>query len=360
MRELRLTDVLRGTPGTDRVFFHAVWFRGHNNRRYEELLPRLDRIDAFRLVCSDRRLVRAVQFRAYRRTELRRNAWLLPRVSRRYRALFAVDSRQAQFFDGPVVVDMDDPRFTPDEVARLDGRNVVACVVTGERAVERYRELGLDTPLVVVPQGVDLDTLDDARVDAARSRLGRPGDLLVGYVAAWLLSTGDRSGDHPLYNVDHLVHDLWPAIRQRVPTARLVLVGHASTRVERLCAGRDDIVLTGRVPHGDVLNTVAAFDIALYPRRVVHTVRTVKVAEYMGVGLPTVSYDLEIVRDLEASGGGIVVSTPPQFVDAVAALAADPDRRRAMGAAAAEYASGWRWSILGRRYREILDEYLPR
>jgi hypothetical protein len=44
----------------------------------------------------------------------------------------------------------------------------------------------------------------------------------------------------------------------------------------------------------------------------------------------------------------------------VTGLAVDPDRRRAMGAAAAEYASGWRWSILGRRYREVLDEHLPR
>jgi glycosyltransferase involved in cell wall biosynthesis len=105
---------------------------------------------------------------------------------------------------------------------------------------------------------------------------------------------------------------------------------------------------------------VAAFDVALYPRRVVHTVRTVKVAEYMGVGVPTVSYDLEIVRDLEASGGGVVVTSPQQFVDSVAGLAADPDRRRAMGAAAAEYASGWRWSTLARRYREVIDEHLPR
>ncbi len=358
MRELGLVDVLRGTPSNDRIFFHAVWFHGHNNPRYAALLPRLDRLDAFLLRCSDQRIVRGLQFRAYRRTEARRNAWLLPRMARRYRGLFCVDSHQPRYFDGPAVLDMDDPKFTPDEAARLRHPNISVCVVTGERAIDRYRELGVETPMVVIPQGVDLDALDADRVAAVEGRHRRSGDVVVGYVAAWLLRGGDRGGDNPLFNVDHLLDELWPAIRARVPGARLWLIGQPGHRVAQWCQGRDDVVLFGRLDQDEVVNHVAAFDVALYPRRIVHTVRTVKVAEYMGIGVPTVSYDLEIVRDLEASGGGIVVTSPQQFVDAVAGLAADPARRRAMGAAAAEYASGWRWSILGRRYREVLDEHL--
>ena len=360
MRELGLTDVLRNTPSRDRVFFHAVWFRGHNNPRYAALLPRLDRLDADLLRCSDQRIVRGLQVRAYRRTEERRNAFLLGHASGRYRGLFSVASHQPRHFRGPVVLDMDDPRFTPDEAARLRAPNITMCVVTGERAIDRYRELGVETPMTVIPQGVDLDALDADRVEGLRARFRRPGDVVVGYVAAWLLRSGDRQGDNPLFNVDHLLEELWPAIRRRVPRAQLWLVGQPSGRVARWCAGRDDILVLGRLDQDEVVNHVAAFDIALYPRRVAHTVRTVKVAEYMGVGVPTVSYDLDIVRDLETSGGGIVVTTPSQFVDAVAELAENPERRRAMGTAAGEYAAGWRWSTLGQRYREVLDEHLPR
>jgi glycosyltransferase involved in cell wall biosynthesis len=360
VRELGLGRVLRSTPSNDRVFFHAVWFRGHNNQRYAALLPRLDRVDAYLLTCSDQRVLRGVQFRAYRRTERVRNRWLLRHLSSRYRSLFAVDVSQVQYFDGPVVVDVDDPKFTPREAELLGGDNVVVYVVTDERAAQRYEQLGLSKPYEVIPQGVDLDAVTPEGIARARARIRRPGDIIVGYVAAWLFSGDDRHGGNPLYNVDHLVQVLWPAIRARVPDARLVLVGEPSARVRRLCAGRSDVELLGRLPQHEVLNHVAAFDLALYPRRVEHTVRTIKIAEYLGLGVPTVSYDLEIAHDVEASGGGLLAGTPSEFVAAVATLASSPERRQAMGAAAREYASGWRWNTLGDQYRELLDRYLPR
>ena len=37
------------------------------------------------------------------------------------------------------------------------------------------------------------------------------GDLIVGYMASWLLSRGDRGGERPNLNVDHLL-DLWDEI----------------------------------------------------------------------------------------------------------------------------------------------------
>lgn len=358
MRELGLGRVLRSTPSADRVFFHAVWFRGHNNQRYAALLPRLDRVDAYLLTCSDRRVLRGLQFRAYRRTERVRNEWLLRRMSSRYRGLFAVDVSQAQYFDGPVVVDVDDPNFTTREAELLGGENVVVYVVTDERAAQRYEQLGLSKPYVVVPQGVDLDAVTAERVAHARARIRRPGDTIVGYVAAWLFTGEDRHGRNPLYNVDHLLQDLWPAIRARVPEARLVLVGEPSARVRRLCAARPDVELLGRLPQREVLNHVAAFDIALYPRQVEHTVRTIKIAEYLGLGIPTVSYDLAIAHDVETSGGGMLARSPSEFVDAVATLSSSPEMRHAMGTAAREYASAWRWSTLAAQYRDLLDRYL--
>lgn len=360
MRELRLGQVLRRAPATDRVFYHSIWFRGHNNQRYAALLPRLDRVDAYLLTCSDQRILRGLQFRAYRRTESRRNAYLLRRMSQRYRGLLTVGVGQARFFDGPVVVDMDDPRFSPLEVELLGADNIVACVVTGELAARRYQALGLSKPYEVIPQGVDLDAVRPERVEALRSKHRRPNDVVVGYVAAWLLSAGDRGGDNPLYNVDHLLETLWPEIRERVPNARLWLIGQPSARVARRCADHDDILLFGRRPQVDVLNHVAAFDIALYPRRVEHTIRTIKIAEYMGLGIPTVSYDLEIVNDLKAAGGGLLASSTEEFVDAVSTLATNPELRRTMGSAAREYAAPWRWNLLADEYRRLLDRYLPR
>ena len=52
--------VFRGRIEPDRIFHHNVWYRGHTNRRYEELLPRLERVDAYLMFLPEQRLARGV------------------------------------------------------------------------------------------------------------------------------------------------------------------------------------------------------------------------------------------------------------------------------------------------------------
>src|SRR5205807_31314 len=83
--------------------------------------------------------------------------------------------------------------------------------------------------------------------------------------------------------------ELWDEMRARISAGRLWLIGEASERVRNRCSGRDDILLLGRLPSDEVLAHVANFDIALYPRTKDQGVSAMKVAEYMSVGVPTVS-----------------------------------------------------------------------
>ena len=46
MKEVSLRELTAGTPAPDRVALLSIWFHGHNNPRYAELLPRLERLDA--------------------------------------------------------------------------------------------------------------------------------------------------------------------------------------------------------------------------------------------------------------------------------------------------------------------------
>ena len=120
-------------PGDDRVLFHGTWFKGHNNQRYAWLLPRLRRVDACLLVCSDRRLMRGLQVRALKRSGPLRNRITLAAAGRRYRSLLAADRNQIAYFPGPVVADCDDPKFTEREVELLRRPNLRAYVVVNER-----------------------------------------------------------------------------------------------------------------------------------------------------------------------------------------------------------------------------------
>ena len=342
----------------DRIFHHYVWFRGHNNPRYAELFPRLERLDSYPITLPEPRLLRGAGLRLLRVTRPARHAAVFRAAARRYRSMFTTDNAQIPLFPGPVVADVDDPTFGDEEVRLLRLPNLVGYVVTAERAARRFAELGVDKPVQVIPQGVDLASLSDAGVRAVATRHRRDGEVVVGYMAAWLLSAGDRGGANALYNVDHLL-DLWERIRERVPAARLWLLGGASARIVARARGRDDVVLFGRVPRDELLSYVANFDVALYPRAEDQGIRAAKTAEYLGAGVPIVSYDYEVTRDVRDAGAGVFVRTPEEFVDAVAQLAADEGRRRELAAAAERAGRARDWNLLAREYNELLDRWLP-
>ena len=217
----------------------------------------------------------------------------------------------------------------------------------------------MERPWHVVPQGVALDSLDEESIRNVAARHREPGTCVIGYLAAFLLLPGDRGGDNPLYNVEHLL-DLWDEISARDPSLRLWLLGRASESVRRRCAGRRDIVLFGRVPRERLLAHVANFDIALYPRTEDQGVRASKIAEYLGAGVPIVSYDYAVVGDVRTAGAGVLVETPREFAAAVERLAQRPDERARLAEAARAAGRERDWRVLAARYAEILDRRLPR
>lgn len=359
MESLPLRRLVTGpAPPPGRIFFTSIWFKGHNNPRYAELLPRLGRLDRYLVTCSDDRIVRGLQYRAYRWSRQVRYPAVMRLAHRRYRSLFTADNEQILAFPGPVVSDVDDPFFTEREVELLSSSNLAAYVVTAERAGRRFESLGVDKPFHVIPQGISLTTVTPELIAAARERKA-PGEVIVGYLAAFMLTADDRDGAKALYNVDHLL-DLWEEIHRAVPEARLWLVGGASDRVRERIGRRDDVVVFGRLERDEALAHTANFDIALYPRTKDEGVRAAKVAEYMGLGVPTVSYDFEVTSELRETGAGVLVASQREFVETVAHLVRDTHARRALADAAAAAGRERDWDVLARRYEsEILDRYLP-
>jgi glycosyltransferase involved in cell wall biosynthesis len=359
MQSLPLRRLVRGpAPAPGRIFFTSIWFQGHNNPRYAELLPRLGRLDRYLVTCSDQRIVRGLQYRAYRWSRSLRNPAVMSLAGRRYGALFTADNEQIAHFPGPVVSDVDDPYFTEREVELLNRPNLSAYVVTAERAARRFESLGVDKPYHVIPQGVSLTTVTPELIRSAAEQK-QSDNVVVGYMSAFMLTAEDRDGGKALYNVDHLL-GLWDEIHARAPGARLWLVGGASDRVRQRIGARDDVVVFGRLPRDQALAHTANFDIALYPREKDEGIQAAKTAEYMGLGVPTVSYDYAVTEELRETGAGVLVSDPRGFVDAVVHLVEDRDARASVATLAAAAGRERSWDVLAERYeREILDRYLP-
>jgi hypothetical protein len=90
------------SPAPDRILFTELWYRGHNNPRYAQFLPRLERLDRYRLVVSDRRIARGLQFCALRGTAAVRDRLVFGAARRRgYWSLFTCDRPQIANWPGP-------------------------------------------------------------------------------------------------------------------------------------------------------------------------------------------------------------------------------------------------------------------
>ena len=229
VREVSLRELVTGRPTPDRIALLSIWFHGHNNPRYAELLPRLRRLDACLVRLPTARIPRGVGFRAFVRGRPLIHRAVFGGAARRYDNLLALDFEQLARWPHAAVMDADDPFFTPREVMLLGAPSVRAYVVTAEHAARRYEELGVEKPWVEIPQGVNLAAATPALRRSAAARR-RPGERVLGWMAAHLLTEGDRGAENPLYNVDHLL-DLWEQIHARVDGSRLWLVGEPSERL---------------------------------------------------------------------------------------------------------------------------------
>ena len=356
MREVPLRRLLAGAASPGRVALLSIWFREHNNPRYAELLPRLERLDACLLRLPRARVPRGL---AYRSWVAARPLALRTALSRSgYENLLALDFEQLPHWRGAVVMDADDPFFTEREVDLMKSPALRAYVVTAEAAARRYESLGVEAPWVVIPQGVNL-TAATPELRAGAAARKRPGEVVLGWMAAHLLTAADAGGDNPLYNVDHLL-ELWEAVHDRVPNARLWLVGGASDRVRRRLSGRDDVLLFGRLPRELALAAASQFDLAPYARTSDQGIRAAKISELIGLGVPTVSYDYEVTSNLRETGAGVLVDDERAFVDAIVRLLTDDAARGELAANAARAGRELDWDVLARRYEaEVLDRYLP-
>ncbi|HEX2930298.1 MAG TPA: glycosyltransferase [Candidatus Binatia bacterium] len=344
----------------------TLWFPEHNNPRYVALFPRLSSVVQFcKFQLSRRRLIRALQYRlwhALSRLVIYPSA--IRYLGRRYQTLFTVTTDQIPEWpkEKSVIIDLDDPYFTPEEVAALNLPQVKAIVVTTEQAKKLFEEMGVVRPIYVIPQGVAMRQVDAAKRQDSSARFNRQDDVVIGYHAPSLTMTADGSrrtrGDQD--DLDFLFAAVEQA-REIEPRIKLWLFGDPSEELRKhVSQGRTSWVqLFGYVPFSEMLDRLCDLDIGVYPRTWVPPPGrfSVKIAQFMACGVPVVSTNLDEGSILSEAHAGIVCQSQEDFSRALVELARSPERRAALGRAGKSYAEKkLDWSVLTPVYLELLAE----
>jgi 1,2-diacylglycerol 3-alpha-glucosyltransferase len=202
-------------------------------------------------------------------------------------------------------------------------------IAPSARIREELQGRGVQTPIAVVPTGVDLERFRPGDRAAARHGLG------LGSAGALLLYVGrldrEKSVERVLLAFDR--------VASTVPDARLVLVGQGTegARLRTLARGlgaAPRITFLGARGHDALAECYRAADAFLFASET--ETQGLVLAEAAACGVPAVAVDApgcaEVVRDGET--GLLTKGDPTALAEAAIGLLLDEPRRRHMGRAA--------------------------
>ncbi len=206
-------------------------------------------------------------------------------------------------------------------------------VSEAEAALFRSRSGLPDDRVLGIGNGVDLGFFDP---DIACPNPYPPGGPV-------LVFTGMMDYWPNIDAVEWFCRDILPAIGQRVPDARVWIVGARPTAAVQQLARSGQVAVTGRVP--DVRPYLRHATLAIAPLRVARGIQN-KVLEAMAMAKPVVATPAAFEGIEACSGDELVVADGSEsFADAVATLLGNEQRRLLLGTAARRRMVGaYAWS----------------
>ncbi len=207
--------------------------------------------------------------------------------------------------------------------------------------VDEMKRLRGDDMVSLWSRGVDRDLFDPKRGDPEwrRAQGFADDDVVLLFFGRLVLEKGVA---------DFVATAL--KLRQRGIRIRPLIVGAGPAADAFGALG--DAVFTGHLEGPDLSRTVASADILLHPSRTEAFGNVV--LEAMASGLAVVCADAGSARALAGGSRCIVLSDRDQFVDAVAELCLNANRRRALGILARRESARFDWDEAS---RSVLEAY---
>lgn len=219
--------------------------------------------------------------------------------------------------------------YEPEAVRAYDG-----CVTVSSRDAEIVRSWAPQCHVAAIPNGVDTGYFYPAATDGDSDSV-----LFIG------------SFDIDFANIDaakHFGREIFPAIRRRIPHARLTIVGANPPSAVSLLASEPGIEVTGRV--ADVRPYLARAGVVVIPLRGGGG-SPIRLYTAMAMQKAIVCTSLGAQGASAVAGEEIVIADDPKgFASEVVALLRDPQRRRQIGRAArAKVVTKNDWRVIGRQ-----------
>jgi glycosyltransferase involved in cell wall biosynthesis len=246
-------------------------------------------------------------------------------------------------------MDYDDPTFSKTEIAGLNNPRVKVVVTTTEHLRDEFIRHGVLKPIEVVPSGFSKRDIDE-RLACELARIHNPhGYPVIGYCGSTLELPDSKPSQGDLSLLIKAMQRIWT----NVPNTQLWLIGNPSNEVAQWARKEPRARLFGLVPRSRMLAHLQNFTVATYPRRLDHGGRfSIKLIEYMGLGIPIVATpvsETEMIRQAEA---GIFAETPEQFADAILKILHDNSQKAVLSENALRFSVSFDWDVIAKQYED--------
>jgi glycosyltransferase involved in cell wall biosynthesis len=205
-----------------------------------------------------------------------------------------------------------------------------AVFAVSDAEADHFRSLGASR-VFTVPNGVDCAALEDLPT----GRTGPPTIVFLGTMSWGPNATAAR----------FLATDALPLVRQRVPDARLLILGRDPPKDVQALASRPGVVVTGTVT--DVRPYLLEATVLAVPLEAGGGTR-LKILEAFAAGLPVVSTAIGAEGIAAEPGTQFVLAERPDFAEALAWLLTDREAGTRVARAARTLAKGqYDWRRIG-------------
>ncbi len=179
-----------------------------------------------------------------------------------------------------------------------------------------------ESNITVLPNGADPTEFDPSRsTNGLKQRLGIGGKTVIGFVGIL----------RPWHGVELLL-EAFQTLAKRWPSIHLLIVGDGTIEQSiknqvQLLGLSSSVTFTGRVAHSDVVDYIAAMDIAISPRATFYA-SPMKILEYMAMAVATVAPDMANIRDIICNGENGLLFQPDDcgsMVEAIETLLTSPE-----------------------------------
>lgn len=241
----------------------------------------------------------------------------------KYRWLALSNTKLMEKTKTNVLLNVDDPVYNHAEkntllrvfeLTQLNQKKL-RVVVTNDFTRARFQEFLPPECIKIVSQGFTERDIEDS--------LEKNKKFSVVYSSPYIDYYRDKHERSDSWNAVHLIDFIIPELEKHCPDLEVHLIGKLGLNAHRQISKNKNVIVHGLKSIHDNAILIKRCHLGLYPRTTDQKRSVMKVYEYVGCGLPVVTYDHIDTSMVRENGFGISVRHPHELIEAIRRLKDD-------------------------------------